>query len=137
MSKVRITAVRKTGDTDSHGNFVFSVDGEDETGTPFTDAYLAQKAQEPRESGIWEGYYLTENKKGNPWLRRESKPQGQPIGRSEPDPARQHSIIRQHSQEMALRYLAVKAELGTVEKEFKPEDLTPIIDWFAKDAGGA
>lgn len=42
---------------------------------------------------------------------------------------RQNSIIRQHSQEMALRYFTSKGETT-----FDIDDLKNMIDWFAKDA---
>jgi hypothetical protein len=41
-------------------------------------------------------------------------------------------IIRQHSQEMALRYFEAKAK-----KDFTPEELIKLINFFEKDAKGA
>lgn len=55
-------------------------------------------------------------------------------GRSPEENAR---IMRQHSQEMALRYAAIKASLGSLTADFKPETLKPIIDWFDADAKAA
>jgi hypothetical protein len=44
------------------------------------------------------------------------------------DPERERRIVRQHSQEMALHYFALKGECP-------PSDaLVPLINWFQKDA---
>lgn len=50
-------------------------------------------------------------------------------------PEQQKSIVRQHSQEMALRYMAIQVARGVVPEGFDYSNLTPIIDWFVKDAG--
>jgi hypothetical protein len=52
-------------------------------------------------------------------------------GRSPEENAR---IVRQHSQEMALRYAVAKASAGQLPDDFKPKDLLLIIDWFDRDA---
>lgn len=50
------------------------------------------------------------------------------------DPKRSASIRRQHSQHMALLYAQVKATLGQLPDDFKPEThLRAIIDWFDED----
>ena len=54
------------------------------------------------------------------------------FGGGKMDPAREQKIVRQHSQEMALRYVAAK----DVPLNNGIEDLTKIIDWFQKDALG-
>lgn len=46
-------------------------------------------------------------------------------------------IIRQHSQEMALRYAAIKASVGELPKDFKPSDLFKLADHFDADAKAA
>lgn len=43
-------------------------------------------------------------------------------------------IVRQHSQEMALRYAVAKAAAGQLPDNFKPNDMVAIIDWFDRDA---
>jgi hypothetical protein len=52
-------------------------------------------------------------------------------GRS-PEETRQ--IVRQHSQHMALLYVQAKAAVGALPADFKPSDLTKIVDWFDADA---
>lgn len=59
-------------------------------------------------------------------------PSGGGGGGFKKDPATQRSIIRQHSQEMALRYVVAKEMVLTKGIA----DLLPIIDWFEKDASG-
>jgi hypothetical protein len=55
---------------------------------------------------------------------------GQGGGRS---PEQTAAIQRQHSQEMALRYAAIRAEKELLPEPFKLEDLRKVIDWFEKD----
>lgn len=52
-------------------------------------------------------------------------------------PEREAHIVRQHSQEMALRYAAIKATLGELPTDFKPSDLFKIADLFDNDAKAA
>lgn len=52
-------------------------------------------------------------------------------------PEREAQIVRQHSQEMALRYAAIKATLGELPSDFKPSDLFKIADLFDADAKAA
>lgn len=47
-------------------------------------------------------------------------------------PRNEDQIIRQHSQEMALKYFGAKAK-----KDFTPEELIKLINFFEKDAKGA
>lgn len=47
-------------------------------------------------------------------------------------PERQNIIVRQHSQEMALRYAHIKGASPTLDDEFRK-----VIDWFDADAKGA
>lgn len=49
------------------------------------------------------------------------------------DPRESAQIQRQHSQEMALRYAAIRAEKEMLPEPFKLEDLRAVIDWFEKD----
>ena len=46
---------------------------------------------------------------------------------------RQNSIIRQHSQEMSLRELEIKARIGELQEFPSKEELTKMIDWYVKD----
>ena len=60
-----------------------------------------------------------------------SRPGG---GRSPQETAQ---IVRQHSQEMALRYAAIKQSQGNLPAEFTPADLFKIAHLFDADAKGA
>ena len=42
--------------------------------------------------------------------------------------------MRQHSQEMALRWMAIQAARGRVPEDFRLDGLRALIDWFARDA---
>ena len=55
-------------------------------------------------------------------------------GRSPEESAR---ITRQHSQEMALRYAAIRAQQGKLPDTFSLADLKIITDKFDEDAKGA
>ncbi len=55
-------------------------------------------------------------------------------GRSPEENAR---IMRQHSQEMALRYAAIKQAQGVLPEDFKPSDLFKVADLFDADAKAA
>jgi hypothetical protein len=46
------------------------------------------------------------------------------------DPDRQRSIVRQHSQHMALLYFQIKGSVGGLS------ELVTAIDWFERDAQG-
>lgn len=50
------------------------------------------------------------------------------------DPDESRMIVRQHSQEMALRYCDVRARQGKLPAEFTLTDLAKVVDWFQKDA---
>lgn len=52
-------------------------------------------------------------------------------------PEEQARIMRQHSQEMALRYTAIQSQRGKLADDFKVSDLAAIIDWFDADAKAA
>jgi hypothetical protein len=47
---------------------------------------------------------------------------------------RQNSIIRQHSQGVALQELAIKAQTGELKEFPSRDELIRIIDWYADDA---
>lgn len=52
-------------------------------------------------------------------------------------PEENAKIVRQHSQEMALRYAAIRAEKELLPNPFKLSDLKAVIDWFDADAKAA
>jgi hypothetical protein len=56
---------------------------------------------------------------------------GGPRGRS---PEESRRIVRQHSEHMAILYVEFAHLRGTLPEGFKLGDLTPIIDFFHKDA---
>lgn len=54
------------------------------------------------------------------------------------DPKRAATILRQHSQEMALRYAAIKQAHGELDPaKFTPATLFQIVDMFDEDARAA
>jgi hypothetical protein len=73
-------------------------------------------------------------------LRLAQKPAQSASGGSYNDPETVRRITRSHSQEMGLRYMAILASLPNADKipvAWSLEKLTPIIDWFDADVGGA
>ena len=44
---------------------------------------------------------------------------------------------RAHAQEMALRYAQIKAQLGQLPADLKPQTLVPIVEFFYNDAQAA
>jgi hypothetical protein len=77
-----------------------------------------------------EGKEVEQQKNGR-WKVAASSSGGGGGRQTHPEDARRMS--RCHAQEMALRYVAVKAQMGVLTEDFKPESLKPIIDWFDKD----
>lgn len=53
------------------------------------------------------------------------------------DPKRAATILRQHSQDMALRYAAIRQTQGQLPESFKLPDLFLIADQFDADARAA
>ncbi len=105
----KITAVKPTGFTDSHGNVSFNLDiepaGAQEGTTPSTTASPA------RQNGGGSTYG----------------------GRS---PETQARIERQHSQEMAIRYCTMVGGLPKMTEEMSDTDrLRFMIDFFQRDIG--
>lgn len=64
-------------------------------------------------------------------FKKAQQPGGGGRGRS-PEDTKQ--IVRQHSQEMALRYCTVRATQGKLPETFDMVDLRSIVDWFQRDA---
>lgn len=71
---------------------------------------------------------LTDN---GQWGKKFKKAASGGFNRGGQSPEVQRSIVRQHSQGMALQYMAAKGIT-----EFKlDDDFRKVIDWFVKDAG--
>lgn len=83
----------------------------------------------PQPGQTLEGFEIKDEGFGKE-LRKVGGNGRKPMGRS---PADTKAIQRQHSQEMALRYLTLKAQIGVVKEDFTMEQLGKIIDWFEKD----
>lgn len=65
-------------------------------------------------------------------------PKEQPFRYGGKSPESQKSIVRQHSQEMALRQLQIEVSLGLLdEKSYNSSLIWHYADAFEKDAGGA
>jgi hypothetical protein len=77
----------------------------------------------------------TPKEKGYPAKLKRDKPQFGGGGRS---PEERKSIVRQHSEEMAIRTLVFAFENNVYEKKISPDDLRGLIgkwtDWFVEDA---
>lgn len=76
------------------------------------------------------------------WSFKKAKPQGFGGGGGgggwKPrDPKDTAAIQRQHSQEMALRYLAIQQSRGKVNDAFTLDGLKAIVDWFELDIQNA
>lgn len=53
------------------------------------------------------------------------------------DPKESAQIVRQHSQEMALMYAALRVDKELLPEPFKLSDLKAVINWFEADAKAA
>lgn len=82
---------------------------------------------------------VKEEKNGRLNLKRVQQQRG--FGGGGRSPEENARIQRQHSQEMCLRFLALKVQMGELPseafKDIKPADLRPIINWFDEDASNA
>lgn len=87
---------------------------------------LAEGKPAPKVGDQWFGV-VEETERG---LKFKSVQQGGFGGGKSPE--QQRSIVRQHSQEMALRLEANRIAAGG--GRFTPEDLKKAVDWFEKDA---
>lgn len=87
------------------------------------------RPQEPTVGESIEGHIET-NEYGKKLVRDQASGWSGGGGKS---PDQQRSIVRQHSQEMALRYLAAK----NVQSFSLDDDFRKVIQWFADDAGGS
>ena len=86
---------------------------------------------------------LEESANGNfpPKLRKARQGGGGFGGPRPEDPERAKRIVRQHSQEMAIRFAAASGALVEIDLRDREtvgaivnEQLRPLIDWFEKDA---
>lgn len=66
-----------------------------------------------------------------PKIRKAAK-MGGGFGRQR-DPKESARIVRQHSQEMAIRWTVVAHSRGLLPETFKLNDLEQVIDWFQRD----
>jgi hypothetical protein len=100
----KILSAKPTGHTDSYGNHSFNIEVE-----PANGAQPAPQASQPqRSNGMSKDDY---------WARREQR-----------DIEGQERMGRAHSQEMAIRYCALKGIDAPSH-----EDLRKLIDWFQRD----
>jgi hypothetical protein len=65
-------------------------------------------------------------------LRFEKDKPNAPGGRPR-DPKDTAAMSRAHAQDMALAYMQVKATMGVLKDDFKPDALLPLMDWFQND----
>jgi hypothetical protein len=108
------------------------------SGAITSSVYLGQKPETafPVDGQILTGEIL--DGEYGPKFKKEYNPQaaggggggGFKGGGGKPNPERERSIIRQHSQEMAIRYAAL--QVGVPIKNLK--DLKVLIDYFEHDA---
>jgi hypothetical protein len=103
-------------------------------GAATTNVELSQKADTPPPAvgGSVDGTIDTSGEYG-PKFKKEFQQGGRGGGGRPRDPAETAAIQRQHSQHMALLYVQAKAAAGELPAEFKPSQLTPIINWFDTD----
>ena len=139
--------VQSKNKQDRHGNDVYSCKLEDKAGVEFEDVYVARKKD------LQEGYDLYGRVENNeyglrffPMQREDTAPSSNGGSRPSnrvPDDARQRSIIRQHSEEMALRLIAASGDAKDLDLSdaqivgaYLNTTVKRLIDWFYKDAGG-
>jgi hypothetical protein len=101
-----VMSVTKTDYTDAHGHISFNMEIQ-----PVTIPEDRSKGAVPVQT--------VQQSSGN-------APQTRPNGGGYED--RGNRIERQHSQEMAIRYAALKGL-----KDITPKDMVALIDWFARD----
>lgn len=147
--KYTVVDFRKRDDGDARGNSVFYVDAEGPTGVTVENAYYATKNKPPVIGQTFDWDF--ENGEYGPRFRNPSQQQGSSGGGSQGGaqrrsggaamtPDREAKIVRQHSQEMALRWAAqFPADIGVGPdgRGASLDRLTAIIDWFDEDAMGA
>lgn len=113
----KITSVKPTGFTDSYGNVSFNLDLEPANGSSDPSSHQPHPAASALGRGISKPPSSNVGKEGY-WDRKEAA-----------DIAKQPRIERQHAQEMAIRYCALKGTTLTTE------ELRTLIDWFQRDVG--
>jgi hypothetical protein len=97
-------------------------------------AILTQKpSTAPPQPGAKLDLTLEPHKRFEDKLKASRVRQGAFGGGAAMSPERTNAIQRQHSQEMALRYAAIKGNKELLPDPFTLEDLRKVIDWFEKD----
>lgn len=139
MERVKVTKVKKTEETFTpqgtdktlHKSLVALEDGR--KGWTFSEKILPGEMELEIESskanidGTWYDYKFKLPKKDFPL----------PTGYRGKSPEDQKSIIRQHSQEMALRRIEIEANLGLLDKDSYNESLiAAYTNMFERDATG-
>jgi hypothetical protein len=117
-----------TQSKDNYGNLKWEIilKGEDGKMTTLNKSFK----DKPEVGKVLEGKIVTKEYNGNSYLafEQEKSSFGGYGGKS---PEQQASIVRQHSQEMALMYCQLKGKTDVTFKE-----LQIVIDWFEADTKG-
>ena len=138
MSVLNVTAVHGEPTTDDYGNLSYWVSIEGVDG----NVLVVHKPDKPRlavgTDATTLGYDRVEQKtsKAGKTYNKLARPAyngGGGGGGRQRDPKESAQIQRQHSQEMALRYAAIRAEKEMLPEPFKLGDLRAVIDWFEED----
>lgn len=101
----KITKVSPTGHTDSYGNISFNIEIEPSSGS-VSGGHTEQRGN--AQAGVASTRNVDD---------------------------RSNRIERQHSQEMALRYLTIKISGGEATASHDTQLLRGLIDWFQRDIG--
>lgn len=90
-----------------------------------------KKDSVPPEVGKTYENWSVESSQYGPKIKKEPRTGG--FGARPRDPKESARIVRQHSQEMAIRWTALAHARGLLPEEFKLPDLEQIVDWFQRD----
>lgn len=133
MLTVKEVVSQREKTIEGKGTFVSYRLNVDQDGTLIQGAELFQKQETPapKPGDTIDGTIETDEKFG-PKIKKAQKFTGGGGWRPR-DPKETAAIQRQHSQEMALRYLTVRASQGKLPEDFKMDQLRTIIDWFQAD----
>jgi hypothetical protein len=110
----------------------------DSQGTNYLDIELAQKASSPAPQV---GQVIEGNLDQGPYGTKLKKAFQGPGGGGGRSPEDRKSIVRQHSQDMALRTVELGATFGIIKAPEDSKAFLALIEWltdhFVKDAGKA